>query len=127
MKLPQFHLSIGVESTDDEATFFENVLKAKVTHRDASGYINVDFHGCQITLQIGGRGQEMGSHFHFGANLELEQFEQLSRHALQTAPDRVLKAPETWDEGTALERRKMYLKSPSGYVLELKGYRQARD
>lgn len=30
---------------------------------------------------------------------------------------------EVWDAGTKLERKKMYLKDPSGYVIELKGYR----
>jgi extradiol dioxygenase family protein len=122
MNLAQFHLSIGCDNVSASADFFEHVTKAKVTHRDPSGYVNVDFYGCQITLQSGGAGKDMGSHFHFGANLSLEKFEELTKHILSVAPENVLDEVETWDKGTKMERRKIYLKCPSGYTIELKGY-----
>jgi extradiol dioxygenase family protein len=123
MPYPQFHLSIGVNSIEESADFFEKVLRAVITHRDPSGYINVDFYGCQITLQKGGPGKDLGSHFHFGANLSLSHFEELSKHILSTAAQYVEMAPETWDAETHLERRKMYVRCSSGYLVELKGYR----
>jgi hypothetical protein len=32
-------------------------------------------------------------------------------------------APKTVDAGTAMERRKMYVKCPTGYLFEIKGYK----
>ncbi len=122
MEFPHFHLSIGVDSVQDSADFFEHVLKAEVTHRDPSGYINVNFYGCQITLQEGGSMREQGGRFHFGANLTLDAFKDLSNQVLRFASDSVVMAPEVKDAGTSLERWKMYMRCPSGYLIELKGY-----
>ena len=104
------------------ARFFESVTKAKVTHRDPSGYVNVDFYGSQITLQTGGSGPDMGPHFHFGANFSLVEFEHLAAHAKSVSPESLVGEVEIWDKGTHMERRKLYLKTPAGYLLELKGY-----
>lgn len=48
---PSFHLSIGVHSIEDSVGFFVDLLKAKVLHRDPSGYVNIDLFGSQITLK----------------------------------------------------------------------------
>ena len=34
----------------------------------------------------------------------------------------ILSEPKVVEEGTAMERRKMYVKCPTGYIFEIKGY-----
>ncbi len=112
--LPNFHLSLGVRSIEESVSFFADKLGARVIHRDPSGYVNIDFYGAQITLKADPGIVPSLAHFHFGVNLPLEEFARLA--------DGLGVTPETWDAGTPLERRKFYLKCPTGYVIELKGY-----
>jgi extradiol dioxygenase family protein len=118
-----FHLSIGVRSIDASVEFFVRLLGATVLHRDPSGYVNLDFFGSQITLKHHPQIEPQLPDFHFGVNLSLEDFERLSRRLLETGREFVVRDPEIWDAGTPLERKKMYLRCPTGYLVELKGYR----
>lgn len=119
-----FHLSIGVHSIEDSVHFFENVLKSKVTHRDPSGYVNIDFFGSQISLKPIPKINPEMEELHFGVNLNLEEFSSLSNHILKTNYKGILAKPKVVDEGTSIERRKMYVKCPTGYIFELKGYQE---
>jgi len=121
--LPNFHLSIGVTSIEPSIRFFTQVLPGKVLHRDPSGYVNIDLFGSQITLKQNPEIVPQLPDFHFGVNLNLVEFENLSAHILGNHLEFVDVKPETWDQGTSLERKKMYLKCPTGYTIELKGYR----
>ncbi len=118
-----FHLSIGVHSLDESVDFFEKLFEAKVLHRDSSGYVNIDFFGSQITLKENKTVVPRLPDFHFGANLSLHQFNLISEKILTQARSFVYREPEVWDQGTPLERKKMYLKCPTGYLVELKGYK----
>lgn len=61
-------------------------------------------------------------------NLSLRQFDELAENILDIGYPGVVMKPKVVDEGTAMERKKMYLKCPTGYLIELKGYRaQAGD
>jgi extradiol dioxygenase family protein len=121
--LPSFHLSLGVKSIEPTVAFFVEVLGAKVEHRDPSGYVNIDLYGSQITLKHSpGISPELPD-FHFGINLSLVEFDRLAEGILARGRKFVTMEPEVWDAGTPLERKKMYLKDPTGYVIELKGYR----
>lgn len=120
-----FHLSIGVKSIYESVEFFTKILNAKILHRDPSGYVNIDFFGSQITLKNSPRVNPALPDFHFGANLSLEEFDRLSRNILIHGRQYVSMEPEVWDVGTPLERKKMYLKCPTGYLIELKGYSAA--
>lgn len=62
--------------------------------------------------------------FHFGVNLKLEEFDQIATRILETGRKYIAMEPEIWDAGTPLERKKMYLKCPTGYLVELKGYKK---
>jgi extradiol dioxygenase family protein len=117
-----FHLSIGVKSLEDSATFFSEILGGKVTHRDPSGYINVEVFGSQITLKDNPLINPDLPDFHFGFNMSLKEFDALSKRAMSLAPKRIHMQPKVVDAGTDLERKKMYLKCPTGYLVELKGY-----
>lgn len=120
---PSFHLSIGVGSMEDSVTFFVDVLRAEVQHRDPSGYVNIDWFGSQITLKPHAGIVPDLPDFHFGINLELTEFERLASHVLANGRQFIAAEPEVWDEGTPMERKKMYLRCPTGYLVELKGYR----
>jgi extradiol dioxygenase family protein len=121
--LPSFHLSIGVRSIEKSVDFFTSLLGAKVLHRDPSGYVNIDFFGSQITLKHNIDAAPTLPDFHFGANLSLSEFDLLAKRVLETGRKHVAMEPEVWDAGTAMERKKMYLKCPTGYLVELKGYK----
>ena len=109
---------------EESVEFFVDVRSAKVVHRDPSGYVNIDFFGSQITLKQNPAVHPNLADFHFGANLSLEKFDLLSRNILDHGKKFVTMEPEVRDAGTPLERKKMYLKCPNGYVIELKGYRK---
>lgn len=120
---PQLHLSLGVASLEESIDFFTRLLGASVSHRDPSGYVNVDLCGAQITLKQTTAPLIAPPEFHFGVNMSLEQFDEIAERILADARVRVIATPRVVDEGTAMERKKMYVRCPSGYVVELKGYR----
>ncbi len=119
--LKPFHLSIAVNSLEEMSYFFETVLKAKIIHRDPSGYINVDFWGNQITLKAVPDFDCTMQELHFGVNLNLDEFQTYSAHILNTDYEGIVLKPKIVDEGTKMERRKMFLKCPTGYLFEIKG------
>jgi extradiol dioxygenase family protein len=120
---PTFHLSIGVKSIEESLNFIVGVLRGKVLHRDPSGYVNIDFFGSQITLKQNSEVVPNLREFHFGVNLSLKDFDELSTTILDSEPEFVTMTPEIWDAGTPMERKKMYLREPTGYVIEIKGYK----
>lgn len=120
----EFHLSIPVRSLDESASFFENALGARVTHRDPSGYINVDLYGTQITLQQSEH-VVVPDGLHFGVNLDRDEFDRLAAQILATDCDVVMR-PKVVDAGTPLERTKMYVRCPAGWLIELKGIARQR-
>ena len=60
--------------------------------------------------------------FHFGFNMSIDEFNKISDKILSSAPEFVHMSPKVVDGGTKMERKKMYLKCPTGYLVELKGY-----
>ncbi|HEX8172282.1 MAG TPA: VOC family protein [Thermoanaerobaculia bacterium] len=108
---PSFHLSLPVPRIEESVDFFTSLLGATVTHRDAR-YVNLELCGVQLTLTIGDAPPP--SELHFGVNLPLADFDALAAR-LQIEPLVV-------DAGTPLERRKLYVRCPAGYRIEVKGY-----
>lgn len=119
--MEQFHLSIGVRDLEQSATFFVNVLGAAVSHRDPSGYINILAFGHQITLQHRPDITVDLPGLHFGFNLTPQQFDTIAERVIAKASEFIAVPPKVVDAGTVMERKKMFLTSPSGYQLELKG------
>lgn len=120
---PQLHLSLGVASLEESIDFFTRLLGASVTHRDPSGYVNVDLCGTQITLKQTTAPLNAPPEFHFGVNMSLEQFDETAKKIVADGGVRIVAEPRVVDGGTAMERKKMYVRCPSGYLVELKGYR----
>lgn len=120
--LPSFHLSLPVRDLEESVEFFEQALQAKVTLRAPSGYVNLDLFGTQITLKEDRNIVPAETDLHFGVNLPLDAFEQVARTAQHAAPKAVVAAVTVVDAGTPLERWKLYLRCPTGYLFEFKGY-----
>jgi extradiol dioxygenase family protein len=116
--LPCFHLSIGVRSIEESVEFFTSMLDATVTHRDVSGYVNLDLYGTQITLKKSERSPDLAE-FHFGVNLEMRAFEAIAVRLLASGHADSIRVV---DANTPMERKKLYVRCPSGYLIELKGY-----
>lgn len=121
---PYFHLSIGVRSLEETIDFYTRVLKASIQHRDPSGYVNIDFFGTQITLKESSNINSDLPEFHFGINLGYVEFDELAENIITQNNQCVMMQPKMVDVGTPLERKKMYVKCPSGYLIELKGYKK---
>lgn len=118
-----FHLSIGVRSINDSVNFFTKVLNGKVTHQETT-YVNMELFGHQLTLKPNDSISSDLPDFHFGFNMSLEEFDLIADKLTSTASKYIHMEPKVVDLGTPMERKKMYLKSPSGYLVELKGYQQ---
>lgn len=122
--MASFHLSLPVKSLDDSVTFFEDVLGGTVIHRDASGYVNVELFDTQLTLAETPHEIPELTGFHFGFNLDLAGFEAIAQRVAKLAPASIVMAPTTVDAGTPRERRKLFLRCPAGYLVEIKGHVQ---
>ena len=121
-----FHLSIGVQSLDDSIEFFEKVLLSELTHRDPEDiYVNIDFFGNQITLKPIPDMNPSMKELHFGINLSLEEFDEVWNHVDLINYKGLVSKPKIVDESTNIERRKFYLKCPTGYLFEIKGYKSS--
>lgn len=119
-----FHLSIGVRTLEDSVEFFTNVLGAKLVHADPSGYVNLEFGSAQLTLKQEAELAVELPAFHFGINTDMASFHEMEDRVKRLAGNRVVSGPKTVDAGTEMERRKMSVRCPSGYLVEIKG--QAR-
>lgn len=124
-RYPTFHLSIGVRSMEASVDFFVRVLRARVQHRDPLGYLNVDFYGTQITLKSNPSVVPELPDFHFGMNLSLPEFELLANNIQREANGAIVMSPTVVEPNTKMERRKMYVKCPTGYLIEIKGYKNS--
>jgi extradiol dioxygenase family protein len=115
-----FHLSIPVPDPARSAEFFTTVLGGTLTHEDPSGYVNVDLFGIQLTLTRGASVAANG--FHFGVNVGMAELHAIADRARSCASAHVVSEPTAVDRGTPLERTKMYLRCPAGYLIEVKGF-----
>ena len=85
--------------------------------------VNVDFFGAELTLKPNPNANSDIPDFHFGMNFGIDEFDLLAARILREHKPFVAMEPKTLDAGTPLERKKMYLKCPTGYLVELKGYK----
>ncbi len=117
----KFHLSIGVKSLKETKEFYRDVMGADITYE--GDYINIDFYGTQITLKGNAEINVELADFHFGVNLPLDKFKKLENNISKTHSRWIHTPLHIVDAGTEMERQKMYLTCPNGYLIELKGYK----
>lgn len=118
----EFHLSLEVPALKPSQDFFTGILAARVRHRDASGYVNLDLAGVQLTLKEAPGVTPPSDAIHFGINVDAATFEAIVARVREHAPQALVAEPHVADAGTPRERRKLYLRCPAGYLLEIKGY-----
>lgn len=118
-----FHLSIGVHSLEESIHFFTEALGGKILHKDPKGYVNLDIFHNQITIKQNQNIKPELPDFHFGFNMNLNEFDQIAERIINSQKYNIIMLPKVIDPGTKLERKKMCLKCPTGYLIELKGYR----
>ncbi|HEX7031150.1 MAG TPA: hypothetical protein VF254_11165 [Gammaproteobacteria bacterium] len=121
-----FHLSLGVPELQPSMAFFTDILSAEVRHLDPSGYVNLELAGIQLTLKENpdAKPDSQPSELHFGINVDVDAFERILASVRRRAPGSLIAEPRVVDAGTPLERRKLYLRCPAGYLLEIKGFRK---
>ena len=121
----QFHLSIGVKSLEASKKFYCDVLGAEITYE--GDYINLDLYGTQITLKNNANINVDLPDLHFGVNLPLDEFEKLEKKITNNHSNWIHTPAHILDKGTEMERHKLYLTCPSGYLIEIKGYGALRQ
>ena len=121
---PVLHLSIVVDDLDVARHFYVDVLGCR-PGRARSDWIDVWFHGMQLTLQDRPDqvlGADRQGKRHFGVTLGADEFADLVAR-LSGAPQVTWLVPvATDDPGTPVEQTKCKIADPSGNVIELKTY-----
>jgi len=115
-----FHLSLPVRDVEVAVNFFTGLLGGKVAHRDPTGYVNVDWFGTQLTLSQG-EPPHLHDDLHFGVNVDMATFEALATRIKARAAYYIVAPVKIVDANTPLERRKLVVRCPDGYLVELKG------
>jgi extradiol dioxygenase family protein len=121
---PVLHLSIPVRDLADARAFYVDVLGCR-PGRVRDGWLDVWFHGMQVTLQE--RPDEVLAEpgvRHFGVTLGAEELADVL-HRVAAHPVRWLHPVTTDFAGTSREQTKAKLLDPSGNVIELKSYAHA--
>ena len=127
-----FHLAIPVgEDLDKAIEFYCNVLGCKKGNFEDSpldSWCDIDFWGNELTLHASSCTQNSESHDvdmgmvlvpHFGVHLDAEEFQSLKGKLLQENVEFVDK-PYIRFKGDVLEQETMFIKDPSGNILEIK-------
>ena len=112
---------MGVKSLTEAVEFYLDVLGAELTFE--GDYTNLDLYGTQITLKENSKINVDLPDFHFGINLPLDEFEKLEKKITNNHSNWIHTPTHTVDKGASMERQKLYLTCPSGYLIEIKGYR----
>ena len=127
-----FHLAIPVgEDLDKAIEFYCNVLGCKKGNFEDSpldSWCDIDFWGNELTLHASLCTQNSEAHDvdmgmvlvpHFGVHLDAEEFQSLKGKLLQENAEFVGK-PYIRFEDDILEQETMFIKDPSGNILEIK-------
>ena len=126
-----FHLAIPAGDLDKAIEFYCNVLDCKKGNSEDNppfSWCDIDFWGNELTLHASSCKQTGEQHNvdmgnvsvpHFGVHLDTEEFKSLKEKLLQENVEFVDK-PYIRFEGDVLEQETMFIKDPTGNVLEFK-------
>ena len=129
-----FHLAIPVEDLDKTIEFYCNVLGCKKGNSENNppfSWCDIDFWGNELTLhssisefKVDERHlveKEDVSIPHFGVHLDAEEFQSLKGKLVQDWKNvEFVNKPYVRFKGDVLEQETMFIKDPSGNVLEFK-------
>lgn len=129
---PRFHLAFPVTDLEAARGFYAGVLGC-ATGRESEDWIDFDFRGHQIVAHR----VDPGAHpaaasnavdghqvpvFHFGLVLDWDEFEPMAERLRAAAVPFVIE-PYLRFAGRAGEQKTMFVRDPSGNVLEFKAFR----
>ena len=129
-----FHLAIPVEDLDKTIEFYCNVLGCKKGNSENNppfSWCDIDFWGNELTLhssisefRVNERhlvDKEDVSIPHFGVHLDAEEFKTLKGKLIQDWKNvEFVNDPYVRFKGDVLEQETMFIKDPSGNILEFK-------
>ena len=128
-----FHLAIPVEDLDKAIEFYCNVLGCKKGNSEdnsPSSWCDIDFWGNELTLHSSSCAQNSETHDvdmgtvlvpHFGVHLDAEEFRSLRGKLEQDWKNvEFVDEPYIRFKGDVLEQETMFIKDPSGNIIELK-------
>lgn len=135
--LPPFHLAIKVRDLSEARGFYGRLLGCE-EGRSSSTWVDFNFFGHQLVCHVAenyAAASESASNLvdghdvpvpHFGAVLEIPEFEILSGK-LQAAGIRFVVEPHVRFKGQPGEQATMFLLDPSGNAIEFKAFRNIRE
>lgn len=129
---PRFHLAFPVTDLEASRAFYAGVLGCP-TGRESADWIDFDLHGHQIVAHLVPPDRHpTASHnavdghavpaFHFGLVLDWDEFEPLAER-LRAAGVPFVIEPYLRFAGRVGEQATMFVRDPSGNVLEFKAFR----
>jgi len=132
-KLPPFHLAIPVQNLADARAFYGDLLGCP-EGRSSESWVDFNFFGHQLVCHLhqdsSRQSLERTSNLvddhdvpvpHFGAVLELDVWDRLSRK-LKAANIRFVVEPHIRFKGQSGEQATMFLLDPSGNAIEFKAF-----
>ena len=135
MTRPRFHLAFPVRDLDEAREFFCGLLGC-VEGRSAPRWVDFDFFGHQISAHLTeteepheSENQVDGDRVparHFGLILAWDSWEVLKQR-LTTEGARFVIEPKVRFVGKPGEQATMFVRGPSGNVLEFKAFRSEKD
>jgi hypothetical protein len=125
-----FHLAFGITDLCETPKFYEHVLGC-IPGRSTDQWIDFDFFGHQLSLHL--RQEQPNNGFskveedavpipHFGAVLTYTEFDELIQR-FNTHRINPELGPKIRYSGLESEQRTMFVRDPSGNVLEFKAYK----
>ena len=129
-----FHLAIPVRNLNKAIEFYCNVLGCKKGNSEInpfSGWYDIDFWGNELTLHSSISEFKVDERHlvekedvlipHFGVHLDAEEFQSLKGKLVQDWKNvEFVNKPYVRFKGDELEQETMFIKDPSGNVLEFK-------
>jgi len=137
VRLPPFHLAIRVRDLAESRRFYGNLLGCP-EGRSSTAWVDFNFFGHQLVCHVAENYPASSDEAtnvvdghdvpvpHFGAVLEMEEFETLSRK-LEEAQIRFVIEPHVRFKGQTGEQATMFLLDPSGNAIEFKAFRNIQE
>ena len=135
--LPPFHLAIKVRDLTEARRFYGELLGCP-EGRSSTTWVDFNFFGhqlvCHVARHVSLVSQEESNFVdghdvpvpHFGAVLEIPNFESLSRK-LEASGVRFVVEPHVRFKGQPGEQATMFLLDPSGNAIEFKAFRNIQE
>ena len=135
MTRPRFHLAFPVNSLEEARVFFLEILGC-AEGRSAPRWVDFDFFGHQLSAHLRDEHTLQSAENtvdgdrvpvrHFGLILQWSEWESL-RDTLQARKAQFVIEPKVRFQGRPGEQATMFVRGPSGNVLEFKAFRDELD